>query len=177
MASNVRATIRAGLRTGAVRIYMEVTSVHLYAELRGVPAGLSEEEVAAVLPRFDGYAWVEGRAEDNHVWGHFLRTAAEPINPFLVQALRGTLLGRTTVFRLDVGHGPALAPGQVRCIVLERRWSNTNMRRHMAATLAPKLDGRVRAFMMGRLRRGTSVVNRLPAELVEMVVGHVRLRE
>lgn len=173
MANIVRAELLAGLRTRAVRIYIEITSVHLYVELWGVSPGLDEEAVAAVLPRFDGYAWVEGRAERDHVWGHYLRTAAQPCNPYTISALRGSLLGRAVVFRLDEAAGP----GQVRCTVLSRKWSSTNMRRHMAATLAPLLDDRVHTFLMGRLRRGRSVVNRLPAELVEMIVGHVRLRE
>ena len=175
MADNVRAELQAGLRTRAVRIYVEITSVHLYVELRGVSAGLDEEAVAAVLPRFDGYAWVQGQAERDQVWGHYLRTAAQTCNPYTVSALRGSLLGRAVVFRLD--EAAAAGPGQVRCTVLSRKWSSANMRRHMAATLAPLLDDRVRTFLMGRLRRGRSVVKRLPAELVEMIVGHVRLRE
>lgn len=167
------------LRTGATRIDLHITAVSLKVEILRPGPENGARGLSALLPEFEGYTFVEGCTEPNgDLVGIYLRTTnATSCHPFEVHQLRGTLLGRKVIFRLLVRQpqGPTLESRVVRCRVIDRRWSSSYHRDRLAGVLDPLLAQRIRAFMMGRLGRGTSPIATLPPDLVGVIAGHARL--
>ena len=168
--------LRGSLRRGAARVEVWVTSETVVVVVSWW--GLRGEEPGTWLPVLEGYERALAYVTAGAVVGEYVRVDPRAGDASGVRVLRGTFLGRAVVFRLGEGwRGPRMGRGGViRCEVRERRVARLGERARLVARLAPRLDPSVRAFMMG-LRGGTSLVRKLPLELVAQIAGMARLSD
>lgn len=159
------------LREGA-RAEIWMTSGHVFFIIDGWRPG--QGDATGLLPTLDGHMLIDGAVERGGMWGDYVRTG--PVG----KALRGLFLGRRVLFRLrrHIARGPAMVGrgSVVRCLRILGETINDPTRASMLRVATVQVRARVRAFLMGRGRRGASIVRDLPRELVEMIVDQTRVQ-
>lgn len=167
------------LRNGTASIYVQATKVGLFVQVYGLGhLAVDGENGPRLLPRFDGYVWVDGQAERTFpatIWGDYLRSEPGYADPWRLEVLTGTLFGRRVCFRLQhlLPHGTiALRGTQVFCDVVRNR---DEMRGGLLRALRPLAKQRTRAFLRAYTKGRKPQLSALPRELVEMIVAKVPL--
>lgn len=166
------------LRVGRAKISVQLSRVGASVQVYGVPEleAVGRGLAARLLPRLDGFVLVSGRADQfvGGLCGEYV-LAGPGREPWGIRAVQGSLFGRRAVFVLGnmVPHGtPALAGREVVC---KAEWNRGELRGHLLREFRPMAKSRLRAFLMGRGRRGSSLVRGLPLDVVRMIVAGVPL--
>lgn len=170
------ADMEARLRAGQARIGVHITMVDLGVHVYGVELeGLDKDTVARMMPRFEGYTWVDGNVNYRCAWGNYLRTATTtPIDPRHLQIIEGEMFGRRATFHF-VDNLPletsALLGFQVLCRAESRsyyRGRGSHLR-----ILNGLAKQRVKAFLRGTHPNKPCHINKLPKEVVQRIAALV----
>lgn len=172
------ADLSSKLLAGRARIGVHVTTVDLGVHVYGIELeGLDKEVVARIMPRFEGYTWVDGGVDIRSAWGNYLRIATTPIDPRHLQTIEGEMFGRRATFQLVDDLPPktsALMGFQILCNV-ETRTYQRGRASHLA-TLGSLAKQRVKAFLRGTHPRGPRHIRKLPKEVVQQIAALVPVK-
>lgn len=178
MLAQAMVALEEGLREGRVRVEVQLTKVSLYVRFHEAGG------VVALLPQFEGYVLLPQQTLHTcTLYGNYVRIPHPPddvFDPHGVQQLRGSFLGREgVVFRLSrrFSPEPALQGPRLVCCQVWCRGANPRARDWLEEDVRQKIEARMKAFAMGRLRRGRqhSLVAQLPLDVLEMIAARVRI--
>lgn len=164
------------LRVGRGKVSVQLSRVAASVQLYGGPVEVDAETAARLVPRFEGFVLVEawGDGVRGCVAGEYV-LAGPAREPWGIERLRGTFLGRAAVFRLRdlLPRGTAALAGNE--VVCDGEWNRGELRGHLLREFRPQARLRLRAFLRGSGRRGASVVRTLPRDVLAMIAAGVPL--